>query len=118
MIWRLIKPRRDDDLEEEIQAHLAIEADQRVADGESAADAELAARRVFGNVGIVKEVTREMWGWNSLDTLIQDLLYAGRMMRKNIVFTRDRGGDARTGDRREYRGLQRGECGAAESPAL
>ncbi len=87
MIWRFFKPRREDDLEEEIQSHLAIEAGERIASGESPADAALSARKHFGNVGLVKEVTREMWGWNSLDTLMQDLFYAARMMRKNLLFT-------------------------------
>jgi hypothetical protein len=30
-----------------------------------------AARREFGNLTLVKEVMREMWGWNSLERLWQ-----------------------------------------------
>ena len=38
--------------------------------------------REFGNVGLVKEVTREMWGWASSERLMQDLRFGLRMMRK------------------------------------
>ncbi len=38
--------------------------------------AGLAARREFGNRTLIQEVTREMWGWNLLETLWQYLRYA------------------------------------------
>src|SRR5262249_61541956 len=56
------RKRRDRELDEELQGHLRRRIDERVARGESRHDAELAARREFGNVGVVTEVTREMWG--------------------------------------------------------
>jgi len=37
----------------------------------------------FGNVGLVIEVTRDMWGWASLERLMQDLRCGVRMLRKN-----------------------------------
>jgi hypothetical protein len=36
--------------------------------------------REFGNVGLVKEVTREVWGWAWLERLGMDLRFGLRML--------------------------------------
>jgi putative ABC transport system permease protein len=83
--WR----RRDQDaeLEEELRGHLRMAIKNRIERGESPERAEAAARREFGNLGLVREVTRETWGWASLERLIQDLRYAGRVLVKSRGFT-------------------------------
>jgi len=81
--WR----RREDDLEAEIQSHLAMAMRDRMERGETEDQAARAVRREFGNVGLVKEVTRDMWGWVSLDRLIQDVRFSLRIMLKNPGFT-------------------------------
>src|SRR6266545_1397099 len=78
---------RDEKLEEEIRSHLQMAVRDRIERGERAEQAELSARREFGNVSLVKEVTREMWGWTSLERLGQDLRYGARLLSKNPGFT-------------------------------
>jgi putative ABC transport system permease protein len=82
--WR---QRRDDDLDVEVRAHLEMAARDRVADGERPDEAARLARREFGNVAQVKEITREIWGWGSLERFWQDLGYGLRLMRRNPGFT-------------------------------
>src|ERR1700730_4433061 len=80
------RPKREKELEEEIRSHLEMAAGERVERGEAGEEAERAVRREFGNVGLVKEVTRETSGWGSLDRLMQDLRFGMRMMAKSPGF--------------------------------
>jgi predicted permease len=78
--------RREEELDEEIRGHLRMAVRDRVERGETPEEAEAAALREFGNVGLVKEVTREMWGRLWLRQFGQDLRYGLRMMRRGPGF--------------------------------
>jgi putative ABC transport system permease protein len=83
-LWRR---RQDEELEEELAAHLRMAIADRIARGESPDEAARAARLEFGNLGIVKEATRETWGWIGLEQLAQDVRYAWRTLRRTPGFT-------------------------------
>ena len=81
--WR----RQEAELDEEIRFHLATDMDERMAEGLSPEAARAAARRDFGNVPLVRELTRETWGWGAAERLCQDARSAVRMMRRNPGYT-------------------------------
>src|SRR5437660_233909 len=80
------KRKREKELDEEVRGHLEMAARERRERGEASAEAERAARREFGNVGLVREVTRDVWGWGSLDRIIEDLRFGMRMLAKSPGF--------------------------------
>ncbi len=82
--WRR---RKEGELEEEVRSHLEMAAKERVARGDTTEQAEGAARREFGNVELVKEVTRDVWGWRWLEDLYEDARFGLRMLWKNPGFT-------------------------------
>lgn len=84
--WQRRRDDQDRELDDEIRAHFTMAVADRIARGESPEAAVVAARREFGNVGHVKEVTRETWGGMGLERLAQDVRYAGRSLRRAPVF--------------------------------
>ena len=87
-----LKRRRldDQDFEEEIRAHLAIAADERIADGADRESAQLASLKDFGNVTLTTEAARRVWTPWWLDALhdqVSDVRYAIRALAKNPVFS-------------------------------
>ncbi len=88
-LWRRFRRLHgpDEELNEEIRSHLALAVQDRVELGETRAQAEQNARKELGNELLIKEVTRDMWGWTTVERLGKDLQYAVRQMKRSPGFS-------------------------------
>jgi len=82
-LWRRLgylwnRSRFERDLDEELRFHA-----DRLEEAHGSRDA---ARRKFGNATILKDASREMWGWTSLERLLKDVRYAFRQLAANPGF--------------------------------
>jgi predicted permease len=75
-----------DDLAEEIRQHIEEKTAALVQGGMSPEDARCAARREFGNVTGIEESGREVWMWPRLESILSDLRFAVRRLRKSPGF--------------------------------
>ncbi|HKE26358.1 MAG TPA: ABC transporter permease, partial [Bryobacteraceae bacterium] len=76
-LWR--RRQLDRDLDEELAFHLAMQVEEGAAPS--------AAQRQFGNAAALKESSRELWTFTTLETWWQDLRYAVRTLGKNPTVT-------------------------------
>src|SRR5687768_15506188 len=82
--------RRDElarELTDELEDHVRLLARDLEHDGMSPADAVATARRQVGNVTRLREESRDAWGIPALETVMQDLRYAFRGLRRSAGFT-------------------------------
>jgi len=74
--------RRYDDLAVSIEEHIAEKVEELVDEGMPREQAELTARRAFGNVTLVQQRSREAWQWPRLESLLADLKLVLRRLGK------------------------------------
>ena len=79
--------RRYDDLAVSIQEHVAERAEELMESGMLRAEAEQAARREFGNVGLIEQRSRELWQWTTVESILADARFAMRQLIKSPGFT-------------------------------
>jgi predicted permease len=79
--------RRSEALHEEMELHLAEKAAELEAGGMAPERARVEARRRFGNAGLRREESREIWMTRCWLELAQDLRYGRRTMIANKAFS-------------------------------
>jgi hypothetical protein len=75
------------ELDSEIQFHLDELIAEKIGAGMSPEEAKYAAMRGFGNSTLVKEETREAWGWMWLEQIGQEIRYGFRVVSNKPGFT-------------------------------
>ena len=84
MLWH---SRKNRELDQEIDAHLRMAIQDRMERGESPEEARQAALREFGNPALVRQTTRDMWGWSAAERALEDLRAAVRVLTKAPGFS-------------------------------
>jgi putative ABC transport system permease protein len=84
--WRWRK-REDDELDRELDVHLALEVEEHLEAGVPLRDAQLAARRAFGSVALAKQELRDMRTGAALERLARELRHAARRLVRSPAFT-------------------------------
>ncbi len=81
------RARVEAELDEEMQDHLAREIESNIASGMSPDEARSAAQRLVGSVALYTEECRDARSTRMVDSLVRDLRYAVRTLRRTPLFT-------------------------------
>jgi macrolide transport system ATP-binding/permease protein len=79
--------RLDDDLDAELRSHLEMAVDLNLRKGMTAEEARREAFRGFGGVEQVKESYRDQRGLPMIETILQDIRFGFRMLRRSPGFS-------------------------------
>jgi predicted permease len=74
------------ELDRELGFHLDRQIEENRAAGMSPDEARAAALRAFGNPALLRDQTRAAWSWNGLESLLRDLRYGLRTLRRTPGF--------------------------------
>src|SRR5215813_496283 len=75
------------ELDEELRYHLDRQMEELIAKGLTPTEARYAALRALGGLEQRKEECRDMRRVNLIENTLQDLRFAGRMLRRSPGFT-------------------------------
>lgn len=81
------RSRFEAELDSELRDHIEKYAGELVKGGMGQAEADARARREFGAVAQVKDEVRDASGLSWADTLVRNLRYSARVLRKSPAFT-------------------------------
>src|SRR5262245_45999822 len=81
------RQRLERELDKELLFHLEMLTAQQVARGMSPAEARRAALRTFGEVDRVKDDVRDTWLSRLVETLVQDVRFGLRNLRRHLGFS-------------------------------
>ncbi len=87
LVFLLRRSRMDRELSEELRLHLEMKVHEKRESGMGEHEARQTASREFGNAVLLKEVSRDMWGFRSVEMLLQDVRFGLRILARNPGFT-------------------------------
>lgn len=73
-------------LDDELRFHLERQIAENISAGMRPEEARLAALRTFGNPALLRDRTRDTWSWAALESLLRDLRFGARTLRRSPGF--------------------------------